>query len=120
MGSRGKLITKGKGTILGADIYELPNDDSQPFAPYWNRGTGKVHPRLPADAWSIAHYNAKGLTLGNPPSNNTVSRPEAQPALEDSILELLQSMQAEIKDLKLKLAIKNDEALEEPVQLELL
>lgn len=125
--SRGKLISRGKAVSLGADIYELPNDDSQPFAPYWDRKTGKIHPRLPADPWSIGHYNAKGLTLGNPPNiggAEQVDQPLSSSDFEhkdSSVMELLKSMQEEIRDLKNKLAAQNGEAPPEgPVQLKLL
>ena len=124
MGARGKLITKGNGVTVGADIYELPVDDSQPFAPYYNPTTGKVHPRLPADGYSQLLYRRKGLLMGLPPSNvvpaQTNNLTPSIEGKEDAILQLLQSMQEEIKDLKTQLAVKNNEAPDEPVQLRLI
>jgi hypothetical protein len=122
MGARGKLITKGSGVSMGADIYELPNDDSQPFAPYYNKNTGKVHERLPADAWSQANYRKRGLIPGFPPGYKSEVEDTDVEQLSDNteLLQLMKQMQQEIKDLKNQVAANNGEAPQEPVQLSFL
>jgi len=126
MGSRGKLITRGSGATAGADIYELPNDDSQPFSPYYHVKTLKIHARLPADGWSMMHYRKRGLVPGFPPGY-VGDMIEVEDVVEGSnnmnaeLLQLMKQMQQEIKELKNQVAANRGEAPPEgPVQLTLL
>ena len=112
----------------GYAIRDLPSADVQPFSPYYDPRTGKVYNRLPADAWSVKHYQSRGLRLGLPMgSRQTNDEPSSEVEVakpETAIGKLLMEMQNEIDELKAKLGKQLPEADEklntEPVQLKLL
>ena len=92
----------GGEAAQGYAIRPLPSGDAQPFSAYHDPRTGKVFRRLPADPYSVARYNRRGLRLGNP--NAATSTPLEVPAargdeLVQFLLEKLNRLEAEVRRL---------------------